>query len=133
MAERMKSGTLPLDPTERTSSQPFSLASAMVDTPWGSSERLRERQLKPGPGRSREAVEANQRERLFGAMVACVAQRGYAATRLDDLVELSGVSTASFYRLFDSKDACFLAASEELLSAALVATTPDEDGTWQDR
>jgi AcrR family transcriptional regulator len=66
-------------------------------------------------------------------MVACVAQRGYAATRLDDLVELSGVSTASFYRLFDSKDACFLAASEELLSAALVVTTPDEGGTWEDR
>jgi AcrR family transcriptional regulator len=129
----MKSDALLTNLRVRSSSPPFSLTSTMVDTPWGSSERLRERRLKPGPGRSREAVEANQRERLFGAMVACVAQRGYAATRLDDLVELSGVSTASFYRLFASKDACFLAASEELLAAALVVTTPDDHGTWEDR
>lgn len=129
----MKSDALPAGLTEKSAGPPNSLTGAMIDTPWGSSERLRERRLKPGPGRSREDVEENQRERLFGAMVACVAQRGYAATRLDDLVELSGVSTASFYRLFASKDACFLAAAEEMLAAALAMTTADLPGTWKER
>lgn len=66
-------------------------------------------------------------------MVASVSARGYAATRLDDLVELSGVSTASFYRLFPSKDACFLAATEELLRTALAVTDSGSDGTWEER
>jgi AcrR family transcriptional regulator len=105
----------------------------MVDTPWGPSERLRERQLKPGPGLSRDAVEANQRQRLFGAVVACVSERGYAGTRLDDLVELSGVSTASFYRLFPTKDACFLAASEEMLRGLLTAISMDGPGALEVR
>jgi hypothetical protein len=30
-------------------------------------------------------------------MVASVSERGYAATRISDLAELSGVSTNSFY------------------------------------
>jgi AcrR family transcriptional regulator len=105
----------------------------MVETPWGPSDRLREGRLRPGPASSRAEVETSQRRRLFGAMVACVADRGYAATRLDDLVELSGVSTASFYRLFPTKDACFLAAAEELLGNALTATEIREDGPWEER
>jgi AcrR family transcriptional regulator len=88
----------------------------MVDTPWGASESLRDRRLSPGPGNSPEEVADNQRRRLFGAMVASVAQRGYAATRVADLVELSGVSSRAFYDLFPDKRACFLATLEELLS-----------------
>jgi AcrR family transcriptional regulator len=95
----------------------------MVDTPWGPSESLRDRRLPPGPGRSPQEVARNQRERLFGAMVASVARRGYAATRLSDLTDLSGVSSKSFYELFPDKDACFLATIE-----ALLATVPTDAG-----
>src|SRR3954469_16590610 len=96
----------------------------MVVTPWGPSELLREQRLPPGPGRSPQEVAENQRQRLLGAMVASVAKRGFAATRLADLTELSGVSTKSFYELFPDKDACFLATIE-----ALLATLPeDADG-----
>jgi AcrR family transcriptional regulator len=91
-------------------------APGMVDTPWGPSELLRDRRLRPGPGTPPEDVARNQRGRLFGAMVASVAQRGYAATRLSDLAELSGVSLNSFYGLFADKEACFAAASEEILA-----------------
>lgn len=87
----------------------------MVGTPWGRSETLRSRRLPPGPGSSREAVAENQRERLLGATVASVAARGYAATRLSDLVEISGVSSRSFYALFPDKEACFLATVEALV------------------
>src|SRR5690349_19967798 len=84
----------------------------MVATPWGDSETLRDRRLRPGPGASAEAVAENQRQRLFGALVACMTDRGYEDTRVADLVELSGVSSRSFYDLFPNKEACFVAAFE---------------------
>jgi len=92
----------------------------MVVTPWGNSESLRDRRLRPGPGVPREDVVENQRERLFGAMVASVAERGYAATTVTDLVELSGVSSRSFYDLFADKQACFVATLEALIQAAMM-------------
>jgi AcrR family transcriptional regulator len=62
---------------------------------------------------------ANQRERLFGAMVASVAERGYIATTVNDLVEVSGVSSRTFYDLFPDKKACFLATLEAIIEAAV--------------
>ena len=91
----------------------------MVMTPWGESGTLRERRLRPGPGTPREEVVANQRERLFGAMVATVAQRGYRATTVADLVEISGVSSRTFYDLFGDLDSCFLATLEALIAASI--------------
>ena len=91
----------------------------MVATPWGNSDALRERRLRPGPGTPREEVVANQRERLFGAMVAVVADRGYVATTVNDLVEVSGVSSRTFYDLFPDKKACFLATLEAIIEAAV--------------
>jgi len=91
----------------------------MVVTPWGDSDSLRGRRLPPGPGRPREEVFANQRERLFGAMVASVAVRGYRATTVADLAEISGVSSRTFYDLFDDKEACFLATLEAIIEAAI--------------
>jgi AcrR family transcriptional regulator len=86
-----------------------------IVTPWGRSHALRERMLPPGPGTPAEQVAENQRQRLFGAMVASVAERGYGATRVTDLVQISGVSSRSFYDLFPDKQACFLATLEVLL------------------
>ena len=84
----------------------------MTMTPWGDSARLRERRLPPGPGTPREQVIANQRERLFGALVATVAAKGYEATTVGDLAELSGVSSRTFYDLYPDKRACFEEALE---------------------
>ncbi len=125
----------------------------MVLTPWGESEALRERRLSPGPGKPRAEVLANQRERLFGAMVASVSARGYRATTVNDLVEISGVSSRTFYDLFDDKEACFLATLEALIQAAIAyaarrageavddpapggVTLPADagaDGSWEER
>lgn len=93
----------------------------MVLTPWGDSSSLRERRLHPGPGTPREEVERNQRERLFGAMVASVSEKGYEETRVADLVRLSGVSSRSFYDLFPDKRACFLAALEATIEGSIRA------------
>src|SRR6185312_1671373 len=110
----------------------------MVLTPWGYSGTLKERKLRPGPGVPREEVVANQRERLFGAMVTSVCQRGYEATTLSDLVEISGVSSRTFYDLFPDKQACFLATLEAIIEAAIAyaAQSAGEAGgkeAWEDR
>jgi AcrR family transcriptional regulator len=88
-------------------------------TPWGESSRLRDKMLPPGRGTPREEAERNQRERLFGAMVASVAEKGYEGTTVADLVDLSGVSRSAFYRHFEDKKDCFLAAIEALVGPAL--------------
>jgi AcrR family transcriptional regulator len=99
---------------------------AMVRTPWGDAGQLRERRLRPGRGTPRQETERNQRERLFAAMVATVAEKGYEATTVADLVELSGVSRSAFYRHFDDKQACFLAAVETMVGPTLEKLGGDE-------
>jgi AcrR family transcriptional regulator len=91
----------------------------MVRTPWGDAAQLRDKKLRPGRGTPRDEAERNQRERLFAAMVATVAEKGYEATTVADLVKLSGVSRSAFYKHYDDKQACFLAAVEAMVEPAL--------------
>jgi AcrR family transcriptional regulator len=98
----------------------------MVSTPWGDAASLRERKLRPGRGTPREEAERNQRERLFAAMVATVAEKGYEATTVADLVSLSGVSRSAFYRHFEDKQACFIAAVDALVEPTLKRLGADE-------
>ncbi len=104
-------------------------------TPWGKVDRLRERMLRPGPQPSREEGARNQLERLYGAMVASVADKGYAATTVGDLLELSGVSRSSFYDLFRDREDCFLATFDALheLAMAIVSTELEGEGTLEER
>jgi AcrR family transcriptional regulator len=104
-------------------------------TPWGDSDSLRERRLSPGPGVTREEVELNQRERLYGATVAVTARKGYAETTVTDLLRVAGVSPTTFYKYFPDKEACFL-ATLEVLVAGVVAVTASRlrgEGDWGDR
>src|SRR3954447_14662937 len=91
----------------------------MMRTPWGDATELRQRMMRPGRGMPREEAERNHRERLFAAMVAPVVEKGYGATRVADLVALSGISRSAFYRQFADKKECFLAAAEELIKPTM--------------
>lgn len=91
----------------------------MVRTPWGNASELRERKLRPGSGTPREEVERNQRERLYGAMVAVAAEKGYEATTVADLLRISGVSRSDFYELFGSKEGCLVATVEALVGPTI--------------
>lgn len=110
------------------------LGAEMTVTPWGDASTLRERRLPPGRSTPREEVRRNQRERLFAAMVTVCSEKGYAETSVADLVELSGVSSRSFYQHFADKEECFLATMEELvrttrdLSEAALAKEDVEPG-----
>ena len=106
-------------------------------TPWGMAGELRSKRLRPGPGNSPEAVERNQRERLYGATVATVAEHGYESTRVEDILQLAAVSRSAFYRHFDNKLECFLAtldALAELAAGPMAAIyANDANQTWHDR
>src|SRR5262249_38443126 len=62
------------------------------------------------------------------AMVATVADKGYEATTVADLVNLSGVSRSAFYRHFADKEECFLTAAEALIEPTLEAIKAAESG-----
>jgi AcrR family transcriptional regulator len=91
----------------------------MVRTPWGDADTLRDRKLRPGQRLPAEQVARNQRERLFAALVAVVAEKGYEATRVEDLLELSGVSRSAFYEHFNDKQGCLLAAVEAFVGPTI--------------
>jgi AcrR family transcriptional regulator len=70
-------------------------------------------------GLTREVVVASQRGRLVDAMAQVVAEKGYPATTVADVVERAGVSRRTFYEQFADKEACFLAAYDVGLAAVL--------------
>lgn len=71
---------------------------------------------KPGLPRGRSKlpapdVQASQRERLLRATVAVIADKGYPAVSVADIVRQAKVSRAAFYVHFRSREDCFLAAT----------------------
>jgi AcrR family transcriptional regulator len=63
-------------------------------------------------GLDRSLVAASQRTRLLEATGRAVADKGYAATTIEDIVRGAGVSKKTFYEHFGDKLDCFLAAYE---------------------
>ena len=94
---------------------------ATLSTPWGDASSLRKRRLFPGAGTPPEEVARNQRERLYGAIVALSAEQGYQAITVADILELSGVSRSAFYEHFANKSECLTAAATELIEPTLAA------------
>jgi AcrR family transcriptional regulator len=88
----------------------------------------RPRALPRGPHRlARDEVLASQRGRLLDAMAEVVAERGYGATTVADVIEHAGVSRKTFYEHFSDKEACFLAAYDtgvEILMAQMRGGEP---------
>jgi AcrR family transcriptional regulator len=75
----------------------------------------RYRRLPTGAhGLPREEVERDQRERLQGAMVELIPQRGYQALRILDLTKLAHVSRPTFYSLYNDKEDLLISAYEDI-------------------
>ncbi|MGN6253770.1 MAG: TetR/AcrR family transcriptional regulator [Solirubrobacterales bacterium] len=73
--------------------------------------------LPPGRhGYSREQVAAHQRERIVAGLAAAVAERGYNAVTIAQIAKSARVSKRAFYEHFESKEECFLAAFEIVVS-----------------
>jgi AcrR family transcriptional regulator len=59
-------------------------------------------------------AKAGQRERLLRAMAQAAARYGYGSVSVARVIEGAGVSRATFYEHFPDKEACFLAAFEQV-------------------
>jgi AcrR family transcriptional regulator len=66
-------------------------------------------------GLPREFVAQNQRERLLAALAECLYERGYEETTVATIGKCAGVSKSDFYKHYESKDACFLAAYDDVV------------------
>jgi AcrR family transcriptional regulator len=96
------------------------------------------RSLPRGPHQlAREVVVASQRGRMIDAMAQAVAEKGYAATTVADVVARAGVSRRTFYEHFADREDCFLAAYDTGVQIMLdhllaQATAPDVE-SWRER
>lgn len=72
-------------------------------------------------GLTSDQVAENQRRRILTAMADAVAEKGFAATTVGDVITRAAVSRATFYEQFADKQECFLAAFDA--AAAQVMTT----------
>ncbi len=61
-------------------------------------------------GLSPEFVARNQRERLIAALILTLDEFGYQKTTVSMIGRRAAVSKSDFYKHFDSKDDCFIAA-----------------------
>jgi AcrR family transcriptional regulator len=104
---------------------------ALVQTPWGKGGELGERVMDCGPRARPGAAAQNQREQLFGAMVAVCTVRGYEATGVGEVIALAGVSRSDFHKHFADKEECFVATLEAILKAAwrVIALSYDGQGS----
>jgi AcrR family transcriptional regulator len=66
-------------------------------------------------GLSPEFVAQNQCERLLAALTEILYERGYEETTVAMIGKRAGVSKSDFYKRYESKDVCFLAAYADVV------------------
>jgi AcrR family transcriptional regulator len=66
-------------------------------------------------------AEAYQRARIADTAARLIGQHGFGSVRLADIVKAAGVSRTTFYDNFKDKQACFLAAYDEMIDALVDA------------
>lgn len=75
----------------------------------------------------------NQRHRIFDGLATALAYHGYEDTKVTDIVELSGVSRATFYEHFQGKEPCFEAAYEDGVERLVTAVEAaiENERSWE--
>lgn len=70
-------------------------------------------------GLSREEVVGSQRDRMLRALAETMAEKGYVATTVADILRAAGVSRETFYQQFSSKEDCFAHAYDAAVGILL--------------
>ena len=86
---------------------PAAASDATVPRPTASAPRRRRKEARPGE--------------LTAAALELFVEKGFAATRLEDVAARAGVSKGTLYLYFDSKESLFRAVIEEGMVASLSA------------
>jgi AcrR family transcriptional regulator len=88
-------------------------------------------------GLSPEFVARNQRDRLITALILTLAEVGYQKTTVSMIGRRAAVSKSDFYKHFDSKDDCFLAAYDyavdRIRTTVVEACAPVAAADWPGR
>lgn len=81
------------------------------------------------------AGSETRRQLILEAMVRVVGRKGYKATSVADVIAEADVSRTTFYKHFDDKQECFLAAYDLVVERVLGAVTAscDPDQPWLER
>ena len=84
---------------------------------------------------SREVLAVHQRERVIELVTPVFAKRGYAGTRLEDLLAAGKVGVTNFYDLFEGKEDCFFAACERATTNARerIRAAAERGSGWNER
>jgi AcrR family transcriptional regulator len=72
---------------------------------------------------SRQEVQASQHGRMLAAITEAVAEKGFAAATVTDVIKRARVSRATFYESFGNKEDCFAAAYEAATEVLVTQVT----------
>jgi len=77
----------------------------------------------------------SRRDLILAAMIRVVGSKGYKETSVADVIEEAGTSRTTFYKHFDDKHECFLAAYDMLVEQvfAEVVANCDSEQPWLER
>ncbi len=77
----------------------------------------------------------SRRQLLLEAMIRVVGAKGYKATSVADVIEEAGTSRTTFYKHFEDKHECFLAAYDMLVERVFAEVVAGCDGRqpWLER
>jgi AcrR family transcriptional regulator len=88
-------------------------------------------------GLSPEFVAKNQRERLIAGLIQALYEVGYQKTTVSLIGQRAAVSKSDFYKHFESKDDCFIAAYDAAVArirdCVLAACGPGDEEEWARR
>ncbi len=86
-------------------------------------------------GLPREYVRRSQRTRLLAAAIEVAGAEGYAGMTVSAVIARAGVSRKTFYEFFADREACFLAAFDDVLDRGLagVREAIDEHAPWPEQ
>jgi AcrR family transcriptional regulator len=128
--------TAPDTPSEPVANGAQSPTHAEALTPDGAQAKGDvERTRKRAEPKTRARARSEQRVRLALAMIDAIAEDGYRATRVADVISRAGVSRKTFYEHFENKQECLLVTFDLISGEAMrrvEAAYRDADG-WPDR
>src|ERR1700704_5980491 len=129
-SRRSKADRVTLDPSQQptASASPEAVSGPVArikpapkSTPTRASGRSgrAERPHKPRRSTARRQARAEQRVRLALGMIDAIAQDGYRATRVADVIAHAGVSRKTFYEHFENKEECLLVTCDLITAEAM--------------
>jgi AcrR family transcriptional regulator len=81
------------------------------------------------------ATTESRRQLILDAMIRVVGRKGYKLTSVADVIEEAGTTRTTFYKYFEDKQQCFLAAYDQLVERVLGEVVANCNGneSWLER